>query len=235
MKRCSEGRLDAAFDEAFVELGQFAGGFESDGDVVIAKNRLMLAAHEESEGAPAFGKFGGRDGVLGGVGLRLEIVNAELIEITKHDIPGTIGIKVPPIILGLLKMLLEIFAALFHFDEHDGFPYQIGEGSAGPVSLRHAASPRSAARFLDAALAERLKEAVEEDLRLTFFVAGNMLGRPVDKLGELGYLIHVPSGKLTLWSRIRMLCKGKERGCCLTKIFNCTRHQEFTRYGLLSR
>lgn len=69
-------------------------------------------------------------------------------------------------------MFLQVRAALFHFNQHDGLPDVIGESGATAIFLVFAdAEFRRAAHIETTGLAESLEEAVEEDLRLAFFVA----------------------------------------------------------------
>ena len=74
-----------------------------------------------------------RDGVLGRVEIRVEVIDAEFVEVAEHDVARAIGHEARPIIERLTVMFLEVLAALFHFDQHDGFPDQIGEGGAATV------------------------------------------------------------------------------------------------------
>jgi hypothetical protein len=79
-------------------------------------------------------------------------------------------------------MLLEIFAALFHFHQHDGFPDVIGERRASTILVGFADSEFGFAAHVErAGLTESLKKTVEKDLRLTFFVTGNMLLTPLNE------------------------------------------------------
>ncbi len=60
-------------------------------------------------------------------------------------------------------------AALFHFDDLDGFPDVISERRAAAVFIGFAdAEFRLSANIERTGLTEGLKETVEEDLRLTF-------------------------------------------------------------------
>jgi hypothetical protein len=80
-------------------------------------------------------------------------------------------------------MLLQVRAAVFHFDEHDGFPDVIGERRAAAVFISFAdAEFRLPANVERAWLAEGLEKAVEEDLRLALFVAGDVFPTPCDEI-----------------------------------------------------
>lgn len=90
-------------------------------------------------------------------------------------------------------MLLQIRAALLHFDEHDGFPDVIGEGGAAAVLVGFAdAELGRTADVKTAGLTKRLEEAVEEDLRLAFFVARDVLRAPG---GELAQSVGIRHGR----------------------------------------
>jgi len=90
-------------------------------------------------------------------------------------------------------MLLEVLPALFHFDEHDGFPDIIGEGRAPAVFVGFAdAEFGRAARVETAGLAEGLKEPVEKDLRLPLFVARDVFLTPGGECSEFIGIRHAP-------------------------------------------
>ncbi len=55
------------------------------------------------------------------------------VKIAEEDVTRAVRHEVRPVIERLVIMFLEIFAALFHFDEHDRFPDVIGKGSAAAV------------------------------------------------------------------------------------------------------
>jgi len=83
-------------------------------------------------------------------------------------------------------MLREILAALFHLNEDDGLPDVIGEAGAAAVLGGLANAEFGFAADIErSAVAEGLHQAVEKDLRLAFFVAGDVGVRPRDKGGEL--------------------------------------------------
>ena len=76
-------------------------------------------------------------------------------------------------------MLLQIRATPFHFDKHDGFPNVIGERRAAAVFVGFTNPEFSSATDIETSLlTEGLKKTVEEDLRLTFFVARDVLLTP---------------------------------------------------------
>ena len=98
------------------------------------------------------------------------------------------------------------------FDEHDGGPNVIGKSRAAAVFVGLAQ-----AEFGDVqrvALTEGLEDAVEEDLHLTFFVAGDVLLTPRGESGEFfpaqqgeflhkANLRHNPAVKLVHYRRRR--------------------------------
>ena len=84
----------------------------------------------------------------------------------------------------------EVGAAFFHFDQDQRLPDVVGEGGAAAVFLGFAnAELGGAADFEDAALAEGLEEAVEEDLGLAFFVASDVGGGPIDEFLKAGFAV----------------------------------------------
>ena len=72
----------------------------------------------------------------------------------------------------------------FHLDE--GAPGQevIGEGDAGSAIAAAAQALLKAARFQRALMPESLHQAVEEDLRLAFFVAFDIAAPPGNEAAE---------------------------------------------------
>ena len=82
-------------------------------------------------------------------------------------------------------MFLEIFAALFHFDEHDWFPDVIGEGRAPPSSLDLQMQFRCAADLVGTPRDGRTKQSVKEDLPSPFFIAGDAALIPFNERGKL--------------------------------------------------
>jgi hypothetical protein len=88
-------------------------------------------------------------------------------------------------------MLLERLATLLHLDERNRFPNQIGERGAAAVFLVLAdAEFRLPAGVQNAGMAKGMEKPVEEDLRLAFFIAGDVLLGPVDEVGEFGAVGH---------------------------------------------
>ena len=82
-------------------------------------------------------------------------------------------------------MFLEILAALLHFHQHDGFPDVIGERRAAAVLVGFADAKFGRAPHVETTgLAKGLKEPVEEDFRLAFFVARDVLLAPRGEFGE---------------------------------------------------
>ncbi len=175
----------AALEQGFETFSQLVGGLRGDGDAVVFKIGFGIARREEFERSPALRQILERERVLGRVEVRVEIVNAELVEVAEHDVTRAIGHEARPVIEGLTVMFLEILAALFHFDEHDGFPDVIGEGRPTAVFVGFAdAEFRRATYIKRTALAEGLEEAVEEDLRLALFIAGDVIRAPCGEFEE---------------------------------------------------
>ena len=86
-------------------------------------------------------------------------------------------------------MLLQIHAALFHFDEDDGFPDVIGEGGAAAVFVGFADAEFGGATG-------RLKVGELRVEGLAFFVAGDVLLAPGDEFGEFFPVGHLLGGKV---------------------------------------
>jgi hypothetical protein len=63
-----------------------------------------------------------------------------------------------------------------------------------PVSVFLTRTSQRGPGFLDAAVVEGLEEAVEIDLGLAFFIAGDVLGAPVGELGEEGFPGEIHAG-----------------------------------------
>jgi hypothetical protein len=82
-------------------------------------------------------------------------------------------------------VFLQVLAALFHFDEHDGFPNIIGEGGAAAVLVGFAeAEFGGAADIQTAGLAKGLEETIQKDLGLAFFVTGDVFLAPRREFSE---------------------------------------------------
>jgi hypothetical protein len=100
------------------------------------------------------------------------------------------GDEAGPVVEGLAVGAGEVGAAFFHFDQDERLPDVVGEGGAAAVFFGFAnAEFGGAADFEEAFLAEGLEEAVEEDLRLALFVAGDVGGGPIDEFLEPSFSI----------------------------------------------
>jgi hypothetical protein len=73
----------------------------------------------------------------------IEIIDVEFFEVAVHDEALAVGHEPRPAIESLPVMFLEILAALFHFDEHDGFRDVIGESRAAALLVRFADAKNS--------------------------------------------------------------------------------------------
>jgi len=182
------GLGDAALAEFFEAVGKAVGGFAGDGDAIVFKTRRGLAGEEEIQRAVVRGEIGEGDGADGRIHLRLEVIDVEFVEVAEDDVARAAGDEAGPVVEGLAVVLREIHAALFHLDEDDGPPHVVGEAGAAAVFAGLAnAALGFAADIERAGVAESLEEAVEEDLRLAFFVAGDVRGSP---RGEGGQFVH---------------------------------------------
>ena len=172
----------AAFDEFAETVGETIGGLPRDNFAVVVKGGLGRTGREKRERPPTLRQIFQREGVFGRVEVGVEIVNAELVKVAKHDVARTIGNKACPVIESLAVVLLQVRAALFHFDEHDGFPNVIGERRAAAVFVGLADAEFGMPAHVErTGLTEGLKEAIQEDLRLTFFVARDVSLTPGNK------------------------------------------------------
>lgn len=188
------GLRHAAFDELAEAVGEAVGGLARDDLAVVVEGGPGRAGREEGQRPPPLRQVGQHEGVLGRVEVGVEIVDAELVEVAEDDVARAVGHEAHPVVERLPVVLLERLAALFHLDEHDGFPDEVGERGAAAVLAGLAdAELRRAADIERAGLAEGLEEAVEEDLGLAFFVAGDVLAAPVDELGEFRGVSHAMS------------------------------------------
>jgi hypothetical protein len=146
------------------------------------KHRFFVGGEEEGEGVVAGGEFLESEFVEGFVEVDVEVVDPEFIEVAEDGVLGAVGDEFDPVVEGLLAVEGEGDAAFFHFDEDDGFPDVVGEGGAAGVFLAGLdAEFRLAADIEGAALSEGDEEAVEEDLGLAFFVAGDVGGGPINE------------------------------------------------------
>ena len=179
------GRRAVGADQAFEAGGQRVGGFAGDGDAVVVEGGLVVAGEQEGERPPAGGQFGDGQRVHRGIHLRLEVIDAELVEVAEDDVARAVGDQAGPVVEGLAVVALEVHAAPLHFEQDDGFPDEIGKGGAAAVLGGLAdAEFGLAADIEDARVAERLEQAVQEDLGLALFIAGDVLLRPADKLSQ---------------------------------------------------
>src|ERR1019366_5566287 len=101
------------------------------------------------------------------------VVNPELVEVAKDDVAGTIFRQVYPVIADLQVVLLQLLAALFHFDQDALGPNEVGEfGGVVPAQ----AVFQLAADLDQARVSERTEQVVEKDLRFALFVAFEIRG-----------------------------------------------------------
>jgi hypothetical protein len=56
-----------------------------------------------------------------GIHSRLELVNAELVEVAEDDLARAVGDKAGPVVEGLTAVALEVGDALLHLEQDDGF------------------------------------------------------------------------------------------------------------------
>ena len=195
-------------DEAFEAGGQGVGGFAGDGDAVVVEGGFVVAGEEEGERPPARRQFGNGQRVHRGIHLRLEIIDAELVKVAEDDVARAVGDQAGPVVEGLAVVALEVHAALLHFEQDDGFPNEIGKGSAAAVLGGLADAKFDLATDIeDARMAERLEQAVQEDLGLALFIAGDVLLRLADKLSQFFLTRH--EGCSTGWeARVSVTKRG---------------------------
>jgi hypothetical protein len=86
-------------------------------------------------------------------------------------------------------MFLQVRAALFHFNQHDGLPNQIGETCAA-IGFAHAPFKRGTGFLESTCMTKRLKNVIEKDLSFALFVARNVLGAPCGEFSEFFSIRH---------------------------------------------
>src|SRR5581483_3725957 len=85
---------------------------------VVAEDWFLPNRQKEVERRNVFRDFRELDAIDRIKELRIEIVNPELVEIAEDDERRPFRNNVRPVIESLVVMLLKIFAARLHFDEH---------------------------------------------------------------------------------------------------------------------
>ena len=168
----------------------------------------MVAGEQEGERAPTGRQFGDVQRIHRGVHLRLEVIDAELVEVAEDNVARAVGDQAGPVIKGLAVVALEVHAALLHFEQDDWFPNEIGKGGAAAVLGGLAdAEFNLAADVEDARMAERLEQPVQKDLSLALLIAGDVVLRPADKLSEFFLTRH--GGCSTGWeARVSVTKRG---------------------------
>ena len=162
------------------------GGLAGDGLVVVAEDGLLGRRERGTRAGPsARAARRGSSSVHGRVHLGLEVVDPELVEVAEDDVARAAGDEAGPVVEGLAVVLLEVRAALLHLDEDDGLPDEVGEGGAAAVFARPCGRGiRAWPPTSRTPAGRRPEEAVEEDLGLALFVAGDVLGDPGGEIGE---------------------------------------------------
>lgn len=172
-------------DEAAKAVGKLVGSDAGNGNAIVFKRRFEIFRKEEGQRSPAIGEFDKGDLVFRRVHLSFEVVNPEFIKVAEDNVTGAIGDEADPVVEGLAVVLLKVFAALFHFDEDNGLPNQIGKRSSAAILSRFAnADFEVAANIKNTRVVKRLKEAFEKNLCLPFFVAGDAFAAPFDEVSE---------------------------------------------------
>ena len=126
--------------------------------------------------------------------MRVEVVDPELVEVTKDNEWRALRNDVGPVIENLVVMLLEILAARFHLYEDTVRPEKVGEFFAafrpqsraialdqlqlGRARLLGDAKLEGRASLDSSRMTESTKEMVEEGLGFALFVAAERLGEP---------------------------------------------------------
>jgi hypothetical protein len=145
------------------------------------------------------------------VHLRLEVIDAELVEVAEDNVAWAVGDQAGPVIKGLAVVALEVHAALLHFEQDDGFPDEIGKGSAAAVFGGLADAKFDLATDVeDARMAERLEQAVQEDLGLALLIASDVLLCPANKLSQFFLTRH--EGCSTGWEARVSVTKRRSFG-----------------------
>src|ERR1051326_5574574 len=113
--------------------GELVSGLSRDDDMIVTEGGLGRARFEKSQRAVVVRQFGEREGILGRVELRLEVVNAKFVEVAEDDVARAIRHETYPVVERLSVVFLEVLAAFLHLDEHDRFPNVIHEGRSAAI------------------------------------------------------------------------------------------------------
>ena len=160
--------------------------------MVISECRTFRYLEQERKRPVSLREIRKLDLIDGGVHLGFEVIYPELVEVAQNSISRTARNQLCPIVKCLPVVAAEILASLLHFYQHDRFPHQIGErGSAG--ILLFLAHFKNGTSFPNSLVPEGLKQPVEKELRLPFFVPGNVLPGPLDEARKRRFSVVIPS------------------------------------------
>ena len=115
--------VDAACDECLKELRNLISSIAGYRFKVVPKDRGWIIRKKKVQRRIAQRQIANSDRIYGLVYLFVEIINPEFIEVAKNDIAGPIRHRMNPVIKGLLIMVEEILAALFHLKKKPGLPH----------------------------------------------------------------------------------------------------------------
>ena len=115
-------------------IGQLVGGLASNGDMVVAEDRLQRGREEECQRTPPGRQVLNLDLIHGNVHLGVEVENPELIKVAEHDVSRAAGNQPGPVVESLAVMAGQVLPAFLHLDENDRLPDQIRERGSLPIA-----------------------------------------------------------------------------------------------------
>ena len=168
------GAVLATRDEGTEQPREVGGCLAGDFDAVVVEERLAGLGQEEGEGLGAGGQVCEGDFFDGVEALLVEIVDPEFVEVAEDDEGRAVRDDVGPVVEDLIVVALEFFATGFHLDKHALGPEVIGEVFALGSAFLGEAGFAGGPGFLDAIVAKRAEEVIEEICGLALLVAGEV-------------------------------------------------------------
>jgi len=164
------GTVLAAVDQGVEGTGDILGGLSGDLDPVVPENRRKLTREQKVQSGMPLDEFADLDSVHRLVEMSVEIVNPELVEVTKGDEWRSVGNQVEPVVESFLVPRGELHAARLHLDETAAGPEEVGVfGSLAwePDVILEAGTLGECMTLM----AECFQQPDEEQLRLGLLVA----------------------------------------------------------------
>src|SRR5208337_3842563 len=178
---CRMNRWAVGFHHLVEAIGQLVGGLASNGDMVVAEDRLQRGREEECQRTPPGRQVLNLDLIHGNVHLGVEVENPELIKVAEHDVSRAAGNQPGPVIESLPIVPGQVFPAFLHLNENDRLPDQISERGPLPVALLDPLFQRRAGLF-QPGMPESLEEPVQEDLGLPLLIPLDVRPNPRDEI-----------------------------------------------------